>query len=290
VAGSKSSGKSSLLALATQMVAQELSSRGELQGTLLLPLSFTTLFDGAPPPPLSLHAVHETFVSVFFHSFCTSRPLLKEWRKGLKQWWLGDADFPAGLAERQPTVSGLLRRHLQRHVGVDANVAESLQALFALPSVLMECGGFERILWIVDDLDCADILVAADDGSRRHAAMLPTLSGALCGVGSHVIASCSADSVPRVSDLLHCPPTLSTRGMISTTSMKAKFPQLPSSIRCAGQEYDMDVFGGCPGFIAPFIALVAASPSGEGTCLEFHASESSELAELFKWLSLQHTS
>eukprot|EP01062_Namystynia_karyoxenos_P045571 TRINITY_DN3389_c0_g1_i2.p1 TRINITY_DN3389_c0_g1~~TRINITY_DN3389_c0_g1_i2.p1 ORF type:complete len:1146 (+),score=204.88 TRINITY_DN3389_c0_g1_i2:99-3536(+) len=301
VTGARDSGKSTMLAAAvTECIAPSLAAQGELERSLLVPVPFAeVLRDGGSPQDAV--QLHERLSAVFVDCLCAQHAALHPARAALAQWWQRLAvsteveELPAQFTASCPGAAALWRRHGAAMLSSSfGDPARALSCLLALPELFRDSLGFLRTVWVLDDLDRADAVVRGARGLQ--APLLPAVLAAACGPHSHCIASAAEGAALPLAAVLRCAQApVSTRGVVSRARLLAQHPALPHLIRCCGVEYPITVFGGCPGYLAPFVRLLEAQQppgaegaggGGQGTrCVEFF---SESLSDLFQRLALLH--
>eukprot|EP01065_Artemidia_motanka_P022033 TRINITY_DN2625_c0_g1_i1.p1 TRINITY_DN2625_c0_g1~~TRINITY_DN2625_c0_g1_i1.p1 ORF type:complete len:1306 (+),score=240.74 TRINITY_DN2625_c0_g1_i1:62-3919(+) len=301
ITGAADSGKTSVLRVSlARSVIPALSAQGQLEQTLLIPVRLASVLSG--PPPHSATAVHGALTGIFVDSVCTQRPILRPWQSRLSRWLRragnggadGTSSAPEMFADEHPSAAALLSRHAAAliHASRIGDPAEAFRLLFLLPDVLKDAFGFAGLLWVVDDVDRADDVAIGPGAPGVQFRMLQSVTAALSS-SSAVGWLCTATARPltRLVNALSPHATLSTQGIVPPEAL-LRHSSLPRTIRCCGWEYPIDIFGGCPGYLVPFIRLVQTeSPSdtsardGRSRCVEFF---SEELSALFQSLAQLH--
>eukprot|EP01059_Diplonema_ambulator_P029222 TRINITY_DN48471_c0_g1_i1.p1 TRINITY_DN48471_c0_g1~~TRINITY_DN48471_c0_g1_i1.p1 ORF type:complete len:155 (+),score=17.25 TRINITY_DN48471_c0_g1_i1:61-465(+) len=93
------------------------------------------------------------------------------------------------------------------------------------------------------------------DGIPLNATVLTALYPTLSHPGTF---ACLSSTVYDPTRLPHST-LIPVHHFIAPTVLSTRYPSLPSLLRCNGKEYPVTIFGGCPGYLAPFIKLLEAT-------------------------------
>eukprot|EP01062_Namystynia_karyoxenos_P031990 TRINITY_DN23659_c1_g1_i6.p1 TRINITY_DN23659_c1_g1~~TRINITY_DN23659_c1_g1_i6.p1 ORF type:complete len:1878 (+),score=323.58 TRINITY_DN23659_c1_g1_i6:78-5636(+) len=275
IAGSQESGKSCALHVAAaELVIPSLAARGEWGAVLITPLHWpAALAAAAPQWGGGLGRLRRVLVEVFTDALCCQRPGLQRWRDPLVG--LCTDPPPAAALERllaaAPDGVAALRPHAAA-VGAAlgrGDEADAFRLALLLPEAHRAAFGFRALLWLQDSLPRPGASVGGVDLlTAVLAALRPPQAAALCAADTEAAAVvCRA-----VTGAF----TVDTRGLVPTSALGA-YPRIPRRICCGGSEYTAAVFGGCPGYVAPFVQLMLSQQQQQqqpGAEAE-HASEGS---------------
>eukprot|EP01062_Namystynia_karyoxenos_P032103 TRINITY_DN23714_c0_g2_i1.p1 TRINITY_DN23714_c0_g2~~TRINITY_DN23714_c0_g2_i1.p1 ORF type:complete len:964 (+),score=177.62 TRINITY_DN23714_c0_g2_i1:64-2892(+) len=303
VTGPKDGGKSTALHLAAaEVLLPELAvcPQSSWERTLVLPLNWDLHLPHRPPPH-DLPQLYCMLAQHFVDLAAGQRPCLRRWRGALASWWKRVATqrraepLPRGFAADHPRAAALfvtaasgLRDALQGGAAGDA-----LGELMQLPEVLRDAFGFTWVLWLQDNLPsaCATVVGGRGDEASLLDAALSAMSHPRAQVLVAVGEAQQGVVLPRLGAT-----ELPVGGLVSDEALLQSCPTLPRLIRCGNRQYPLSVFGGCPGYLAPFVRLMEAHGADAPAALGGDAAKqrtvefySAAVAALFERLALSQT-
>ena len=291
VTGTKDSGKSTLLRmLVVDVLLNDLVKKHEggksFSSTFIVPLSFEKIV------PKQTEVAGGSTISSFFQTFfvniitatiealLSQRPIMRQWKAPIHLFWRrvlsSVPSLPKQFAEIFPILAYTWHKEaLQCH---NLFSSGSYQALLSHVMGLVVSGfgvpcEFEKTWVIIDQLQpLLDSGLVNQVGFAPVGCLLPAL--AQHGSSAGFIVACAESAVPilskRVSQIQQFP----ICDLIETSLLPN---WLPTVIKCEGRTFNISVFGGCPGYLSSFVAMLGGPPEEDDlesdNEIEFYSKE-----------------
>eukprot|EP01064_Diplonema_japonicum_P016381 TRINITY_DN24402_c0_g1_i1.p1 TRINITY_DN24402_c0_g1~~TRINITY_DN24402_c0_g1_i1.p1 ORF type:complete len:495 (+),score=43.41 TRINITY_DN24402_c0_g1_i1:41-1486(+) len=265
IKGPKDSGKSTIMYLyAKHVLLPGLANSVTWRTTLVVPVNWDLYL---ATNSLDLGVVYCCLVQHFVDVLISHRPVLRKWSLQISSFFKKivtnrkNGSLPAEISEKCET--WLLSAKVLRSAFEENRYGDFITEVLTLPWIFKESFGFDKIFWLFDSVETAGTPFATDGTGRSgtvplDATFLSSMCTVLCKPGTSI---CLASSSSHSATLLPHSVLVPVQNFIPASVLSLRYPSLPSLLRCNGKEYPVSVFGGCPGYLAPFIKLLQATAS-----------------------------